>query len=497
MVQRICLFLVFGLFSHGLFATDLFYRVSFEPVEHYIQVELSASELQGDCTLLKMPVWAPGYYLIVDYPKNLVGFAATDLQGRSLSWEKQGKSGWLVKHSDTKEFRVSYRIYANAQSVAESMVTVDKAFVVPNGVFMYVEGEKQQPVTVAFRPDASWKKVSTGLEPVAGELFMFRASDIDNLYDCPVYIGNHRTIDFELDGRSYQLALETPEGLEKTTFVEDLKKVITTSTAIFGDVPYQHYCFILMGAGGGGLEHLNSQACFTSGSFFFKERGTDIKFMAFITHEFFHLYNVKSIRPVEFGPFDYEREVFTPSLWISEGFTVYYETVLLRRAKIIDSEVVLDYLSNYIRTVESAEGRKYMSLRQSSYDIWLNFFNRNANGKETRISYYDKGPILGLLMDIEIRRLTNNRKSLDDVMYMLYHSCFREKGCGFTEAEFWKVCETIAGSPLEEIRKYVDTTCEIDYLKYLGYAGLVLGSDWQLQKKECTGIQKVIQDSIL
>lgn len=497
MLQRLYISLFCCFCSLKLFAADLSYRVSFEPENHYIKVELLATGLQGSQTLLKMPVWAPGYYLIVDYPKNLVDFTVSDLQGRVLSWEKQAKNGWLVRHGETKDVKVSYRIYANTQSVAESMVASDKAFIAPNGVFLYVEGEKRQPVTISFNPVDPWKRVSTGLEPVAGEPFTFRAFDIDNLYDCPVYIGNQTIIDFEQDGRSYQLALETPEGVEETPFVEDLKKVVAVSTTLFRDAPYLHYCFILMGAGGGGLEHINSQACFTSGSFVFKDRAAYIGFLSFIAHEFFHLYNVKSIRPVELGPFDYDREVFTPSLWISEGFTVYYETILLRRAGIIGSEEALDYLSQYIRTVESNEGHKHMSLRQSSYDIWLNFFNRNANGLETRISYYDKGPILGLLMDVEIRRLTDNRKSLDDVMYRLYHTYYKEKKRGFTEEEFWQVCEKIAGSPLKEMRRYVDTTCEIDYQTCLEYAGLELGADWKLRKKKCNGIQKEIQNSIL
>lgn len=497
-MNRFLLIVVLSFFFRAVYAINLSYSVSFTPEEHYINVELSASGLSEGETLFKMPVWAPGYYLILDYPKNVVDFNATDKQGTTLIWEKHEKNGWKIKHGTETDIKLTYRIYAYEQSVAEAMVTPEKAFIPTNGVFLYIDGQKQIPITIELHPANGWNNISTGLKQVNDKANTFIASDADCLYDSPIYIGNQTTIDFEWSGRKYQIALETPEGIENTTFVEDLKKMLGSATNLMGnDIPYDNYCFILMGKGGGGLEHHNSQACFTSGSFNFKDRADYLNFLSFITHEYYHLYNVKSIRPIELGPFDYDKEVFTPSLWISEGFTVYYETIILRRAGIMNSEDVMKALSSYIKTVESNNGHKHMSLRQSSYDIWLNFFNRNANGRDTRISYYDKGPILGLLMDIEIRRLTDNKKSLDDVMRTLFTSFHKEKNRGFTEEEFWSVCKDVAGDPLEEIRRYVETTEEIDYVKYLDYAGLELDSDYQLKKKPCSGLKKNIQESVI
>ena len=204
--------------------------------------------------------------------------------------------------------------------------------------------------------------------------------------------------------------------------------------------------------------------------------------MAFTTHEYFHLYNVKAIRPIELGPFDYDKEVHTPTLWIGEGFTVYYETQLLLRAGIIDKEYLLTDLSGYIRDTETTEGHRHMSLRQSSYDIWLNFFNRAANGNDVRISYYIKGPVMGLLFDIRLRELTQGKKSLDDLMRLLYNRYYLKENRGFTEEEFWTSAEEIAGAPLPLLRKYVDTTVEIDYDKMLAPAGLRLNkSTWKLE----------------
>jgi len=491
-------------------AQQVHYTVSMDTQGYYLHVELTATELEGTQTMLKLPVWAPGYYLIMDYPKHIINFTAT-ADSQPCKWEKVGKSGWLVTHGNSKSIKVTYRVFANAQSVADAKVTAERAFIPGNGVFMYIENRKELPATVTFNLPSGWKKISTGLDPVPGRQNTYRAKDFDILYDSPVLIGNHTTLFFDLEGRQYEVAIETPEGMEDTHFMDDLKKIISASTALIGDVPYGHYCFLFPGPGGGGLEHINSQASFGI-SFQNRNHSAYLSQLYFIAHEYFHLYNVKTIRPIELGPFDYDREVFTSGLWISEGFTSYYEAVLLKRAGIVTPEEMLQKHNNPIRSIENAEGKTHMSLRQSSYDIWLNFFNRSANGN-TRISYYTKGQILGLLTDLAIRQMTSNVKSLDDVMRSLYYDFHIAKGRGFTEEEYWSVCADAAGQPLTEIREYVDTTKEIDYVKYLGYAGIdidttpltgqnnspVIQRSWQMSFRDntkCTPLQLAIRNAI-
>jgi len=450
-------------------AQQVHYTVSIDTLRHYLNVELTVNELEGTQTMLKLPVWAPGYYLIMDYPKHIIDFEAGD-GSQPYKWEKVGKSGWLVTHGDNKSIKVTYRVFADAQSVADAKVTATRAFIPGNGVYMYIENQKEMPVTVTFDLPSEWKKISTGLDPVPDRQNTYRAKDFDILYDSPVLLGNHTTLFFDLEGKSYEVAIETPEGMENTTFIEDLKKIISASTALIGDVPYERYCFLFPGPGGGGLEHINSQASFGI-SFHNSSRSSYLSLLYFIAHEYYHLYNVKTIRPIELGPFDYDREVFTSGLWISEGFTSYYEAIILKNAGIVTTDESLLKHNNPIRSIENAEGRLHQSLRQSSYDIWLNFFNRSANGN-TRISYYTKGQTLGLLTDLAIRQITANTRSLDDVMRSLYYDFHIAKGRGFTEEEYWSVCAEVAGQPLTEIREYVDTTKEIDYTKYLGYAGI-------------------------
>lgn len=459
------------------------YEVDFDIPDKYIDVTLKyASDNQNETILLKMPVWAPGYYLIVDFPKYLTDFNATDIDGKPLNWEKVGKNGWRINTNSYTSF-IKYRIYANERSVAECRVEENLAFIAPNGVFMYLENDINHETSVHFNLPQGWKHVSTGLKPVAGKQDTFYSPDFDRLYDSPFLIGNHFVDTFDIDGRKYEFAIEKPQGYENSPFKQDFIKMVRTTTDIMKGVPYDNYCLIHLGEGQGGLEHLNSQACYTEGTFEFESRKYYLAYLSFTTHEYFHLYNVKAIRPLELGPFDYDRECFTNMLWFSEGITVYYETRIMLKAGICDADYLLDDLSGFIRFIESKQGHRHMSLRQSSYDIWLNFFNKAQNGDDVRISYYDKGPIIGLLMDIDIRRKTNGQRSLDDLMRLLYDKYYCQLKRGFTEQEFWKEAELIAGQPLELIRYYVDTTADINYNEILNDAGLALNiTNYQLYR---------------
>lgn len=461
------------------------YIVELDTAKHYLNVELTYNPKDTKELTLKMPVWAPGYYLIMDFPKHLTDFAVQTIDGKEIAWRKEGKNAWIIPNTNGQTLKVTYRIYANARSVADSRVESHTAFIAPNGVFMYAEGEKHELIEVTYILPENWQNASSGLKVKGnanGKHRTFIANDFDILYDSPVLLGNHLVKKFIHEGHEYEFALETPEGFEESPFEDDFRKMVTASSQMMGHVPYDNYCLIHLGRGPGGLEHSNSQACYTSGTFRFPNQKSYLNYMAFTTHEYFHLYNVKAIRPIELGPFDYDKEVHTPTLWIGEGFTVYYETQLLLRAGIIDKEYLLTDLSGYIRDTETTEGHRHMSLRQSSYDIWLNFFNRAANGNDVRISYYIKGPVMGLLFDIRLRELTQGKKSLDDLMRLLYNRYYLKENRGFTEEEFWTSTEEIAGAPLPLLRKYVDTTAEIDYDKMLAPAGLRLNkSTWKLE----------------
>lgn len=457
--------------SFGFGQTNMHYEVSFiEPHEHYAEIKLFCKELETTKTSFELPVWSPGYYKILDFPQFIVDFKVKNTEGESLKWSKKAKNLWEVENGVNQNIVVTYRVFANHKSVAESNIDEKRAFIMPNTMLMHIEGKVNDPVTIDFFPYEAWDTISTGLQK--DETGTFYANNFDVLYDSPVYIGNQTAFNFEHHGKSYHLAVATPEGLKEKELIGDLKKIIDATTSLMRHVPYENYSFIMMEEGGGGLEHWNSQAVFTNGSFDFKSREHYIDFLNFITHEYFHLYNVKAIRPIELGPFDYGKENYTDMLWVSEGITVYYEYLLMIRAGLLKPKAAMDYLSNSIKRYENIEGNQHMSLSRSSFDIWLNFLSREDNVQETTISYYNKGPIIGFLLDLEIRNGSNNQKSLDDVMRFLYNEYYLKQKRGFKKEEFWDISEKMAGTSLAELKKYVETITAIDYQKYLNHAGL-------------------------
>lgn len=502
----------FGISGHAVFAqVKLNYEVFFEdPEHHYVEVILNFENMSSTQTQLILPVWSPGYYEILDFPKNIVDFKAVNSTNQELKWYKTAKNKWVVDNKDSNNFSVSYRYFANKKSVAESNVSLEKAFLMPNNIFMHIEDKIDTPVHLKITPYNTWETISTGLEKTGENTFY--AKNIDVLYDSPIYIGNPHIFNFEYRNIPFSVSISHPEGLDETKFKNDLKRIVNTTTQLMQDIPFKNYSFIMMEEGGGGLEHWNSQAVFTSGSFQFDTNGDYIDFLNFITHEYFHLYNVKAIRPVELGPFNYSKENYTNMLWVSEGLTVYYEYIIMMRAGLLKKDAAFNYFSNSIQRYENIEGKKHMSLARSSFDIWLNFFNHNANAQETTISYYNKGPVIGLLMDLKIRNCTNNEKSLDDVMRFLYNEYYLKENRGFKEDEFWKICESLTGQSFDDIKTYVYTVEDIDYQKYFDYAGLTINltplpdlksnnvltkrSFTITQKDKLTSLQKRIKNSI-
>jgi len=466
---------------------QLLYTVSPDTAGHYLNVRLTYS---SDSTrphpsdvVLVMPRWAPGYYEMLDFAKHLTDFSAQDAEGQKLEWRKEGLNRWRVSLPADGCAEVSYRIYANQRDVASSRVEGDIAFVAPNGVFMYVDGQQDHAVTVRLQMPEHWQHIATGMKPHDDDSCTFTPQDFDVLYDSPLLLGNFYTKRFTHEGHDYEFALETPDGAEEMHLEDNFRRIVTAATQMMGDVPYDNYCLIHMGQGGGGLEHFNSQACYTDGTYRFATRREEVKFLAFVAHEYFHLYNVKCIRPAELWPLDYDHEAITPMLWVSEGLTCYYEFRLLRNAGIATSDEALELLSTYYSLYAPHEGQRHQSMRQCSYDIWLNFMNPDDNGRDVRINYYFKGPVIGLLMDIDIRRKTQQQKSLDDVMRLLYRRYYQELQRGFTEEEFWDACAEVAGQPLTEVRHYVDTTDDIPYADYLTDAGLrVDTTNWSIRR---------------
>jgi predicted metalloprotease with PDZ domain len=459
------------------------FTVSMEqPNTHYYHVVFRGEGMKDKTQDFKMPAWTPGYYQIMDYARNVLNFRAEDGAGNPLAWEKTAKNIWRVKSGKDASIAVSYDVYAFNRSVADSTLDDERGFISPTGVFMHVAGRIQHPVTVTVRPYQNWTRVSTGLDPVEGRPNTFFAPDFDILYDCPILIGNQEILKFEVQGIPHVFAGVNLGALDRAKFTADLKRMVESAVALIGEIPYRHYTFLAIGPGGGGLEHLNSTALTFNASGLTSPAGYK-RWLSFVSHEYFHHYNVKRIRPIALGPFDYDRENYTNLLWVSEGISVYYEDVILNRAGLLSRDEVLERFQSSIARFENGSGHLFQSATESSFDTWMKFFSRGGNTANTTISYYEKGAALGMLLDFKIRNETKNRKSLDDVMRTLYRKFYKEKKRGFTDQEFREVCESEAGGSLSEIFEYASTVKEIDYPRYFAYAGL----DIDVQPRELAG----------
>ena len=445
-----------------------------DPASRMYQVSLVCDGIQKDWIDFKLPVWMPGYYQVLDYAENVADFQAKDKNGAAVKWEKVTKNSWRVYSNNSAAITINYNVKATRNFVATNYLDNERGFIAPTGLFMHVAGSINHAVTVVIKPYAQWNNIATGLEPVPGKTFTYTAPDFDVLYDSPILIGNLEMLpSFSVKGIPHYFIGYKLGNFDRAMFIADLKKIVEAAVDMMVDIPYKHYTFIAIGPGMGGIEHLNSTAISFSGD---RLDGTGRNgLLSFLAHEYFHHYNVKRIRPIELGPFNYDRENRTKMLWVAEGITAYYDELLLKRAGLTTEDDLIKAYRSSLIAYEHKPGHLFQSVTQASYDTWSDGpFGRTGDDINKTISYYDKGPVLGMLLDFKIRHETKNKKSLDDVMRALYRNYYQQKNRGYTEDEFRQVCESIAGVSLAEFFEYVYTVKEIDYSKYFAYAGLAI-----------------------
>jgi len=452
---------------------SLKYTISMpEPASHLLLVVLECSGLNTDTIELKMPKWMPGYYQNMNYSRNVRNFTATNLKNKTLPVIQSNENTWHVIAGRNTPFRVSYEVFSDRRFVANNYLDTTRAYIVTAATLMYLNGNINTPVNIKIIPYGSWKNIATGLKPNAGKNNEFSAPDFDVLYDCPILIGNLEELpSFDINGIKHRFIAFNPGTFDKELFISKLGKAVKASTELMGHIPYDQYTFIGIGPGNGGIEHLNNTTVSFNGNGL--NAGSMLGTLKFLTHEYFHHYNVKRIRPFELGPFNYDSENKTNLLWVSEGLTVYYEYVILRRAELMNDEELFKSIVGNINAFENDPGREFQSLAQASYDTWsAGPFGGGSGGPDRYISYYDKGPVVGFILDLAIRNASGNKKSLDDVMRYLYNHYYLTLNRGFTDAEFQMACEMAAGTSLSSEFEYVYTTKKIDYAKYLSCAGL-------------------------
>jgi predicted metalloprotease with PDZ domain len=399
---------------------------------------------------------------------------------------KTRKNRWLVEAGSAKTLTVAYKVYANEPSVQGNYV--DAGFAMLNGAanFVTVEGDDKRAYEVKLELPAAWKESISGLKRTGED--SYSASDFDQLLDSPIYAGNAPIHEFEVDGKKHYLVNEGEGPMwDGEASAKDVAKIVAEYSRMWGGLPYDQYVFFnMLIEAGGGLEHKNSTwmggSKWAYGNTVVPPPADDsaprgpyrpnrLGWFGLVSHEYFHLWNVKRLRPVELGPFDYEQENYTRSLWLAEGVTSYYGELALGRTKLATRDQALQSFSGAISGLQNTPGRLVTPLEQNSFDAWIKLYHSDENTQNTAISYYTKGEIVGLLLDAKIRKLTNGAKSLDDAMKLAYERYSGERG--YTPEQFRATVNEVAGSDLGEwFSAVLGSTKELDYSELLDWYGL-------------------------
>jgi len=468
-----------------------------EPETHFFEVHmevpkvLSNPHLQDKQHLIvKMPVWTPGSYLVREYAGNVDGFIAHDEQGRSLNSRKINKNSWQIDIEDTEDVHIDYKVYANTLTVRTSFIDANHGYLVGASIFMFVPELMEKPSELKVTPYEKWSVVSTALPETSKNVF--KVKDFDTLVDSPIEIGNHEVLEFEALGIPHKIAMYSATKLnyDKEKLLSDYTKLVEATTSVVGESPLDHYLFIIHHEPGigGGLEHKFSTTCQTSTGAYSTESAYK-GFFALVAHEYFHLWNVKRIRPVALGPFDYEKENYTHMLWVAEGFTNYFEEVILKRAGIYTDEDVLSNHASAINNAENAAGNRVQSVTEASWDAWVKYYRPHENSKNTTVSYYGKGGVLASLLEAKIIANTEGERSLQDVMRLLYQKYYKGLNRGYTDAEFQLACETVYGGSLDYFfERFVSGTETPDYNEIFKGVGLELVDANEVKNEPYIGI---------
>ena len=458
------------------------------PTTHLLEIEINAGHVKEPALDFVMPAWAPGRYAIYDFAKNVQEFAASDSSGQPLPWTKLDKQTWRI---DTRQsggtVRVRYRVFANDLSGSFSQFDSSHACLNGPSVFMYVDGHKPDPLSLAVETPPDWKLISGFSESI--EERKFQVANYDVLVDTPMEISADCILaQFTERDKTIRVAVHSYSDRDRniTALVEALKKVVHTGMAMMPEPDLRTFTFIFHFVPGiplgDGMEHLNSTQVIVRSEI---SSGGLAEALETGAHEFFHLWNVKRLRPAGLGPFDYTREQYTRSLWFAEGVTTYYSYLFLLRSGIWTREEFLERLADEIRAFEFEPGRRLMSAESSSFHAW--FYDRSPQMQETNfanttVSYYNQGAVLGILLDLEIRARSGGQKSLDDVLVAMYRKFYDApatsyfgSGRGYEEKDILETVNAVAGADLTSFfDRYIRGAEPFPYETAFASAGLRL-----------------------
>lgn len=463
------------LISVSSMAQQITYKLAMpKPQDHYFQVEMELKDFKEKTLEIKMPVWAPGSYLVREFAKNVNMVYAFDENGKALKVQKKTKNTWSIDKGKAKSVKVNYEVYAFELTVRTSFLDLTHGFVSGSGVFMYVNGHQNRKGTLEVVPYKDFKVVSTGLPKSSVGKFTYEFENYDQLADCPIEIGNQEVFDFMAAGVKHTVAMYGEGNYDVEQLKIDMARICEAATNVFGENPNKDYLFIVHNVvdGQGGLEHTNSTTL--SVNRWTYSSSQYLGFLSLVAHEYFHLWNVKRLRPIELGPFNYDEENYTTLLWVMEGFTSYYDELLLLRAGYYKPEEYLSKLQSSINYVEGTPGSRVQSVAHASFDAWIKAYRPNENSSNTTMTYYTRGQVMASLIDAMIVAKSEGKKCLDHFLKDMYNKYHKKLNRGFTDQEFKKELESFIGQDLTEFyAKYIDGTEIPPYRSIFGQVGLL------------------------
>ena len=470
-----CLFFLF-LFGQAAWAqiSQVDYSIEWDQANtHYFKVTIEVKNVRGGKLDFRLPAWRPGRYEIQDYARNVVDFSACNGRGRPLSFRKTDKQTWRVERHGAKSVQVSYRYYAHHLDGGSSYLDAEEAYINPITLLMYLPGKEMKPVTLRVMQPAGWGIASA--MNYDRQTSKFHSANYHTLVDEPILISpSLRTIHFKESGARFNLVFQGRATLDSAKIIRDVRKIVSEEKKVFGTFPFRHYMFLyhlLPRRFGHAVEHRNATsivlgpADFSDARFY---RG----FLGVTAHEFFHAWNVERIRPAAIYYPDYSRENYTGLMWFFEGVTSYYSSLAQARAGMISREQFYKNLAARFWKLERAWKVKKKSVSLSSWDSWITGYG--GAPPHTQLSFYTTGQALGILLDLEIRHRTGNKKSLDDVMrYLFRHYAARNRGV--PENGIRSAVKAVTGKDFSGFfRRYVDGNEPVSAAPFLAYAGLKL-----------------------
>lgn len=473
----------------------LIYTITFpQPASKTFNVQVTVPTGKRESVEMMMAIWSPGFYGIQNYANSVTTFSATAPDGTALDVQKPNPSRWTIKTGGRPTISVSYTLSAPRGSNLSNGVTETSAVIIGPSTYITLVETAHRPAEVRLDLPSGWVGSMTSLDAAPDRKpNHYIAPDYDILADSPILAGvDLSNTEFTVGGIKHYWTYLGKAEWEGSKVAAAITPLIEEHIRFWGGLPYKKYAFlnIVTAGGGSGVEHLNSVAITGAGR---EPADQTARFRnaAFISHEYFHAMNVKRLRPIELGPFDYEHSPVTTGLWVGEGLTSYFGDLLAARSGMGSAEDYLFICSRHITDLQTKQpGRRVQTLEQSSSQM----FERLAADK--KVDYYIKGPVVGLVLDAHIRKLTSNTKSMDDVMRLEYKRYSGEHG--YTGPQFNQTVSDAAGVDVSALlHKLIATTEEVDYTEMLDWFGLQFtkGDDpakaWTLQvRPDATAAQK-------